>query len=169
MPHTKMAEPPDYRSHANFTIARRRLDSFRLSQQPPVQRRSPSGSINKTVDFTGEASTSMEQHRSFSMSFRLEPLAIISSVRFSAANKDSACDAVLVAYRKRHTGRGKIPHSSPSFDWTGRLGTSSASWHSLSGNPTEWVWRRSEGWGAVTCFPPSFLHVVFLPRDRRIR
>jgi hypothetical protein len=73
-------------------------------------------SINKTVDITGEASTSMEQHRSFSMSFRLEPLAIISSVRFSAANKDSACDAVLVAYRKRHTDRGEIPHSSPSFD-----------------------------------------------------
>src|ERR1700694_5384073 len=38
----------------------------------------------------------------------------------------------------------------------------------LLGNPTEWVWRRSERWGAVTCFPPSFLHVVFLPRARRI-
>jgi hypothetical protein len=35
--------------------------------------------------------------------------------------------------------------------------------------PTEWGWRRSEGWEAVTCFPPSFLHVVFLPRERRIR
>jgi len=60
------------------------------------QRRSPSASINKTVDITGEATTSMEWHRSFSISFRLAPSAISSSVRFSAANRDSARDAVVV-------------------------------------------------------------------------
>jgi len=73
---------------------------------------------------------------------------------------------VRVAYRKRHTDRGEILYSSPSFDWT--AGSPGASWHSLLGNPTEWVWRRSERWGAVTCFPPSFLHAVFLPRERHI-
>src|SRR5437879_11779996 len=35
-------------------------------------------------------------HKSFSTSERLAPLAIISSVRFSAANRDSACDGVVV-------------------------------------------------------------------------
>ncbi len=38
----------------------------------------------------------MEAHQSFRISERLAPLAIISSVRSSAANRDSACDAVLV-------------------------------------------------------------------------
>ena len=34
----------------------------------------------------------MAAHKSFKTSERLAPLAIISSVRFSAANRDSACD-----------------------------------------------------------------------------
>src|SRR5216684_2974535 len=38
----------------------------------------------------------MEAHRSFKTSERLAPLAIISSVRFSAASRDSACDGVVV-------------------------------------------------------------------------
>src|SRR5882762_1194414 len=38
----------------------------------------------------------MAAHKSFSTSERLAPLAIISSVRFSAANRDSACDGVVV-------------------------------------------------------------------------
>src|SRR6266849_6529495 len=37
----------------------------------------------------------MEAHKSFKTSDRLAPLAIISSVRFSAAKRDSACDGVL--------------------------------------------------------------------------
>src|SRR5882762_2891613 len=37
----------------------------------------------------------MEAHKSFRTSERLAPLAIISRVRFSAANRDSACDGVL--------------------------------------------------------------------------
>jgi hypothetical protein len=55
-------------------------------------RRSP----NKTMDVTGEACASIEAHKSFSTSGRLAPLAIISSVRFSAARRDSACDGVVV-------------------------------------------------------------------------
>ncbi len=38
----------------------------------------------------------MEAHKSFSTSLRLAPLANISSVRFSAASRDSACDGVGV-------------------------------------------------------------------------
>src|SRR5439155_16524077 len=38
----------------------------------------------------------MAAHKSFRTSERLAPLAIISSVRFSAANKDSACDGLVV-------------------------------------------------------------------------
>src|SRR5260370_17567887 len=38
----------------------------------------------------------MEAHKSFRTSERLAPLAIISRVRFSAANRDSACDGVAV-------------------------------------------------------------------------
>src|ERR1700704_240753 len=37
----------------------------------------------------------MEAHRSFRTAERLAPLAIISSVRFSAANSDSACHGVF--------------------------------------------------------------------------
>jgi hypothetical protein len=45
---------------------------------------------------TGEACASIEAHKSFSTSGRLAPLSIISSVRFSAARRDSACDGVVV-------------------------------------------------------------------------
>src|SRR6266704_5323241 len=38
----------------------------------------------------------MEAHKSFRTSERLAPLAIISSVRFSAANRDSACDGFAI-------------------------------------------------------------------------
>src|SRR6267154_6336017 len=38
----------------------------------------------------------MAAHKSSSTSERLAPLAIISSVRFSAANRDSACDGVVL-------------------------------------------------------------------------
>src|SRR6267142_211757 len=37
----------------------------------------------------------MAIHKSFKTSERLAPLAIISRVRFSAANRDSACDGVV--------------------------------------------------------------------------
>jgi len=50
-----------------------------------------SGSIKQTIEVTGEAWASMEAHKSFRTSERLAPLAIISSVRFSAADRDSRC------------------------------------------------------------------------------
>jgi hypothetical protein len=42
----------------------------------------------------------MEAHKSLRTSERLAPLAIISRVRFSAANRDSACDTAA-AFRPR--------------------------------------------------------------------
>ena len=73
-------------------------------------------------------------------------------------NMTSVVKKILRGYQRVETDRIIAFRS----HWATRA--SGASWHSLLGNPTEWVWRRSEGWGAVTCFPPSFLHVLFLPR-----
>src|SRR5258708_5015777 len=56
----------------------------------------PSVSIKQTIELAGGACASMTAHKSSSTSDRLAPLAIISSVRFSAASRDSTCDGVVV-------------------------------------------------------------------------
>src|SRR4029077_12555693 len=55
----------------------------------PAHGDSHSPFIKQTIEATGGAWASMAAHKSFSTSGRLAPLAISSSVRFSAANKDS--------------------------------------------------------------------------------
>lgn len=60
----------------------------------PAHGDSHSPFIKQTIEVTGGACASMAAHKSFRTSERLAPLAIISSVRFSAVSRDSACDAV---------------------------------------------------------------------------
>jgi hypothetical protein len=55
----------------------------------------PSGSIKQTIEAARGAWASMAAHKLFKTSGRLAPLAIISSVRFSAATSDSACDRAV--------------------------------------------------------------------------
>ena len=62
----------------------------------------------------------MEAHKSLRTSERLAPLAIISSVRFSATNRDSACDGVAVF------GSGLDPSTAPA------VSLSCISWSGLS-------------------------------------
>src|SRR5216684_6318673 len=58
----------------------------------------------------------MEAHKSFKTPERLAPLAIISRVRFSAANRDSACDGFATCSPCLDSGLagGATPAASPS-------------------------------------------------------
>src|SRR5258708_34816423 len=65
----------------------------------------------------------MEAHKSLRTSERLAPLAIISSVRFSAANRDSACDGFAIF--------GPCLHSSPASRAAPAASQSCISWFGL--------------------------------------
>jgi hypothetical protein len=62
----------------------------------PAHGESHSPSSKQTIEVTGEPSASIETHRSFRTSERLAPFAIFSSVCFSAASNDSACDRAWI-------------------------------------------------------------------------
>src|SRR3984893_18102780 len=62
----------------------------------PAHGTSHSPFSKQTIEVTGEPCASMTAHKSFRTSERLAPFAIFSSVCFSAASKDSACDGAAI-------------------------------------------------------------------------
>src|SRR5260370_5734879 len=86
----------------------------------------PSGSIKQTIEAARGAWASMAAHKLFRTSGRLAPSAIISSVRFSAATRDSACDC------DRAVVRGPCLDSDPAGLSTPAAALSCVFWSGLS-------------------------------------
>jgi len=84
----------------------------------PAHGTSHSPFSKQTIEVTGEPCASMAAHKSFKTSERLAPFAIFSSVRFSAANRDSACVGVA-GFSGCFTTLGE---ALPSVSWYGDSG-----------------------------------------------